>query len=806
MGLRRRSVRLRIVLLVLIPVLSVIGLYAFVVSVTAGNAISVGKLVTLKNSTAVPVFELQGQTEAERLLAVLYLASPTSAHLGALSAQQAKTNQARSVFTAAVTSSSSRSVTSMQDAQAVTAMRRVLAGLPALRGQIAARTISRQRAIIGYNRIVTAADLVVHDVVTQQINAPLLTQELALVRVLNAGELLLEEDTLLTGDVAARSFPAADLQDFTQLTGARRTITAQAILQLDPQIQALYRKDVSPRASAALAALENGVIYHTRPGNLPRIDPASWQTAVGAVDAGQSRAVQQAANVLTTRAQATARSTYLQLFLAGGLGLLAVLVSVIASIWIGRGLVRQLAQLRQTALQLANERLPSVIARLDAGENVDVSAEAPPIESSLDEIGQVSQAFNAVQRTAIEAAVDEAKLRRAVSDVFRNLARRSQSLLHRQLALLDAMERRASEPEELEDLFRIDHLTTRMRRHSEGLIILSGESPGRGWRHPVRIVDVLRAAVAEVEDYTRIRVVTGSQAALIGPAVADVIHLIAELAENATTFSPPHTPVRIHGDIVGRGFAVEVEDRGLGMGEEKLAKINHDLAHPPQFDLSGSEQLGLFVAGQLARRHDIRITLQSSPYGGITAVALIPKALIVDDAEALAASDRAIRLTGRHHAALNHGLIAEPETLAQLSGPTSATDVQNGPAAELPPGPGEDTPAGPIAQRDSVFTPRPPRVTTDSRVAPTELTEMGLPVRVRQASLAPQLRDRGPAAAEPAQKAADAPSPEAARSTMTALQRGWERGRYSSGAAVPSFGMAQSPEPGGKGDEQPKDE
>jgi HAMP domain len=461
------------------------------------------------------------------------------------------------------------------------------------------------------------------------------------------------------------------------------------------------------------------------------------------------------------------------------------------------------------------------MARLAAGENVDVSAEAPPIESSPDEIGQLSQAFNAVQRTAIEAAVDEAKLRRGVSDVFRNLARRSQSLLHRQLALLDAMEYRASEPEELENLFRIDHLTTRMRRHSEGLIILSGESPGRGWRHPVRIVDVLRAAVAEVEDYTRIRVTTGTRAALIGPAVANVIHMIAELAENATIFSPPNAPVRIHGEIVGRGFAVEVEDRGLGIAEEKLAQINHDLAHPPQFDLSGSEQLGLFVAGQLARGHDIRITLQSSPYGGITAIVLIPEALIVDDTEASAASERAIRLTGRH-ASLNQAIIAEPVAPAKLSASTSATDVQNGPAAELPHGLGEDMPAGPIAQADSVFTPRHPRAavaaagsssfrfssdrppdypgdsqTTDPRVALTELTETGLPVRVRQASLAPQLRDRGPAAADPAEKAADTPSPEAARSTMTALQRGWERGRYISGAAVPSFDMAPPPDLGG---------
>jgi hypothetical protein len=236
-----------------------------------------------------------------------------------------------------------------------------------------------------------------------------------------------------------------------------------------------------------------------------------------------------------------------------------------------------------------------------------------------------------VQQTAVQTAIDEARLRRGISDVFRNLAGRSQSLLHRQLTLLDGMERRATEPDELEDLFRIDHLTTRMRRHAEGLIILSGEAPARGWRQPVPLVDVLRAAVAEVEDYTRIRVLCRTNAAVAGHAVADVIHLVAELAENATVFSPPNTPVRIQGDIVGRGFAVEIEDRGLGISPTRMDEINANLDNPPQFDLSGSDRLGLFIAGQLAQRHNIKITLRPSVYGGTTAIVLIPTDLVVEE-------------------------------------------------------------------------------------------------------------------------------------------------------------------------------
>ncbi len=835
MGLRRWSIRLRIFLLVAVPILSLIGLYAFAATITASNALNLQQSRTLKNSIGTPTGNVEAQLDSERLLAVVYLAAPAPQNLAALRAQEHQTEQAQAAFDAAVRSTATTSSAVPAEKQAIAVMLKDLADLNTLRSAIASLGVSRPQVISQYGNITAAADVVLNQAILQETNVPLATQSLALVRTGKSEETLLQEDALLTGDILSRSFNVADRQQFTQLVGARRALYFQTLPDLEPAYRANFTKDVSPQALATLTALENKVIADPRPGRIPPVSPIAWNAAVQTVSAGLSQAGTQTATQLVVQAQPIADSTFLRLFLVGGLGLLGVILSIFISIWIGRGLVRQLADLRRSALELANQRLPSVVQRLRAGQDVDVSAEAPPMESSPDEIGQVMAAFNAVQQTAVEAAVDEARLRRGISDVFRNLARRSQSLLHRQLALLDTMERRASEPEELENLFRIDHLTTRMRRHSEGLIILSGESPGRGWRHPVRLIDVLRAAVAEVEDYTRIRVTTGAPAALIGPAVADVIHLIAELAENATIFSPPNAPVRIHGDIVGRGYAVEIEDRGLGIAEEKLAQINHDLEHPPQFDLSGSEQLGLFVAGQLARRHDIKITLQSSPYGGITAIVLIPKALIVDDAEAaaVAASERAIRLTGRH-ASLTHGGIAEPVAVAVLSAATSTADPLPDPPAELPSGPAVETPAPALAQADSVFTPRRPRAAAagpgsgsllvgddrpadgvddsqapDSRVNTTELTEMGLPVRVRQASLAPQLRDGGQLAAEPAGGSggtAGAPSPEAARSTMTALQRGWERGRYISGArTVPSFDMAESSEPSGDGDEQRSD-
>jgi K+-sensing histidine kinase KdpD len=243
---------------------------------------------------------------------------------------------------------------------------------------------------------------------------------------------------------------------------------------------------------------------------------------------------------------------------------------------------------------LAQRRLPRVMARLNAGEDVNIRAEAPPLATSRDEIGQVRRAFNTVQRAAIEAAAEQARLRAGVSTVFRNLARRNQSLLHQQLSLLDAAEQHTTEPDELERLFRIDHLTTRMRRHAESLVVLAGEQPARVWTEPAPMVDVLRGAVAEVVDYARIRVACASRPAIKGHAAADVIHLIAELAENGTAFSPPDTAVRVFGSQVVQGFAVEIEDRGLGMTRETMAELNAALADPPPFNLADSERV---VAG-----------------------------------------------------------------------------------------------------------------------------------------------------------------------------------------------------------------
>src|SRR3984957_4962892 len=379
-----------------------------------------------------------------------------------------------------------------------------------------------------------------------------------------------------------------------------------------------------------LTGIEQAIAAGTPVGKLP-VTQAEWQKLAGTLLQDDYKGGVAVANAILAGDHRDSHAAWVRVAVTGGIALLGLLITILITTLVARGIIRRLRGLERSARTLAEDQLPDVIARLRRSEDVDVAAEAPPLRMGDDEIGRVGQAFELVRQTAVRSAVEEARLRRGLNDGFRSLARRSQSPLHRQLTRLDQMERRASDPEALDALFRLDHLTTRMRRHAEGLVILAGAPPGRSWSNPVRMIDVMRGAIAEVEDYARVAVATRSQAGLSGSAVADVIHLLAELIENATTLSPPYTSVRVSGDIVASGFAIEVEDRGLGMGPERMAELNERLASSPEFNPADSDQLGLFVVSQLAKRHGIRVTLKTSPYGGTSAIVLIPRQLVVTE-------------------------------------------------------------------------------------------------------------------------------------------------------------------------------
>ncbi|MCF2528602.1 nitrate- and nitrite sensing domain-containing protein [Yinghuangia soli] len=311
----------------------------------------------------------------------------------------------------------------------------------------------------------------------------------------------------------------------------------------------------------------------------------------------------------------------------------ALLFTIILGVIVARSLVRSLNTLRRSALEIAEQRLPETVRRLSESEPGDVDLTVEPISvHSRDEVGQVARAFDAVHAEAVRLAAEQALLRGNVNSMFVNLSRRSQSLIQRQLALISDLENREADPDQLANLFKLDHLATRMRRNGENLLVLAGEEPGRRWTRPVPLVDVLRAAASEVEQYERVELGALPTTDIAGRAVNDLVHLLAELLENSTTFSSPHTKVRVTGHILPDGRAlIEIHDNGIGLTGDDLADANQRLARPPVVDVSISRRMGLFVVGRLSTRHGIRVQLRPGDGGGTTALVMLPIELIQGD-------------------------------------------------------------------------------------------------------------------------------------------------------------------------------
>ncbi len=317
-----------------------------------------------------------------------------------------------------------------------------------------------------------------------------------------------------------------------------------------------------------------------------------------------------------------------------GIEVLAVLIVVLMiTIVVARSMVRPLRKLRTGALEVAGLRLPDTVRRMSETDGEGVSLEVEPIDvNSSDEIGEVARAFDQVHREALRLAANEAALRGNVNAMFVNLSRRSQSLVERQIRLIDDLEQGEQDPERLSSLFQMDHLATRMRRNSENLLVLAGHDESRRWNQPVALVDVLRAALSEIEQYERVTLNVQPGIAVRGQAVSDVVHLTAELVENATSFSAADTPVTIAGHLLSSGgVLLEITDQGVGMGAEEMAHANWRLDNPPVVDVAVSRRMGLFVVARLAARHGIRVRLRPAASGGLIALVWLPDETIMHE-------------------------------------------------------------------------------------------------------------------------------------------------------------------------------
>lgn len=621
-----RTIRFKLYALLSLPIVALVALWTFVTGYVVGDFFELRQATALYEQISAPAVALATEVQNERKLSAVALGKAVS-QPEELTQVRDLTNKAATAFRLRATSLESKTITTPELGEAVNRVIGEIGRLRSIRRDVDGRTANRLQVVQAYSRITDAVYRLQDKLITVP-EIELYQQAIGLQRIAHARDLMAREDSLISSAALAGALTHDEYEAIEVIAPNRWLLFSEGLAVLDGQLRGPFEELLSSPRHGRVTELEKEIIETSR---LPR-DRSVWQHAAAEVGGEMDQLLVTRAKLLNDRADDAAGWIIMQIVIAGGLGLAAIVGAVVLSARLGRGLAQELGDLRLAAMDLAEVRLPQVVERLRKGESVDVETEAPPIPTTGTtlEITDVGRAFSTVQRTAVEAAVGEARLRQGFNRVFRNLARRNQSLVHRQLAQLDAMQRKTSEPGALEDLYRLDHLTTRMRRQSEGLVILSGATAGRTWRTPVTLMDVVRAAVAEVEDYRRIIVPPLPEARLTGSATADVTHLLAELLENATVFSPPNTPVRVQGEIVGRGYVIEIEDRGLGLQDLEREEINERLATPPEFDVADSEQLGLFVVSQLAARHGVKVTLSRSPFGGTTAVVLIPQTVLAE--------------------------------------------------------------------------------------------------------------------------------------------------------------------------------
>ncbi|MFF6780581.1 nitrate- and nitrite sensing domain-containing protein [Streptomyces sp. NPDC012510] len=834
-GARRRlgSIRLSLILLALIPSVTLAATWAVTTTQMFSEGLRLRAQTGLSKSTGAMGTEATLALQRERALSAAYMAAPGSS-MDALYQQRRATDRA-------VAKLASRA-DAMEDAPDRIGQRlySVMAGSGSLeyyREQVDSPTdITPEQILDQYTEII---DDQIHafQALSQVDDGDLTSQAGPLVTLEQAAELVSQGDAILTLNWPSGELDQASRDRFAQVVSARRwLVDDQLVHTVEGEVKTKIERIVQGKDWQTLQAVEDQVLSaHTtgtgdaRKTRLPQAQ-ARWNDAMTTLSAQYEQLIRAQTEGLLDRSGEEARGLLIKAGSLSTAGLAALLMCVVMSWRITRSLSRRLTGLRTATLSLAEERLPDVVARLDRGEKVDVDSAAAPLDYGTDELGQVAKAFNAAQRTAVHTAVELADIRRGFQRVILGIARQSQNLVNLQLSKLDKLERQHQDPEILKGLYELDSTASQLRRYEENLVIISGERPGRTWTQPVALIDILRSAVGEVAEYQRVEVHTDDDVWIAPPAVADVIHLLAELIDNATSYSPAPSPVSVRAAIVAKGLALEVEDRGLGMSEEDYAAFNAQLAVVPKFDvvaLADDLRLGMFVIARLATRHGITVTLRASPYGGTTAIVLIPDEIVVreapdaeDGTDPVEPPARASRVAARVAAA---GLTAG-------AGPAPESESESEPEPERQ-GPGrtpEEPPTtngrSPEAVTDGLVSepaangraPEPaangstPEAAQDGKDGPGERERarpaarkplaakkgglMPLPRRIPQTSLAAELMEEVP---DPDGDALDDFTAERAASSLAGFQRGTLQARDDDAESEYALGEASvSQDPG----------
>ncbi|MFE1237335.1 sensor histidine kinase [Streptomyces tendae] len=703
-GARRRlgSIRLSLILLALVPGVTLAAVWGVTTIQMFSEGLRLRAQTELSRDTGAMGTEAALALQRERSLSAAWLAAPDGDR-EALDAQRKKTDEAVAQL---VGQSDAIESAPARVSDRLYSVLGSVGSLEYYRNQVDDPSdITAEQALDQYTAIV---DDQIHafQELSQVDDGDLTSQAGPLVALEHAAELASQEDAQLTLAWPSGRMDEEQWSGFAQLVHTRRWLVQDQILpSLTGSAKTQTERILASSEWKSMQDVEDQVLEARSGDGDDRIDLPDarqrWITAFDKIRTQYGQLIRQQTDGLLDRSAQEARGLLITAASLSAGGLIALLLCIVMSWRITRSLSRRLRGLRLATLSLAEERLPDVVARLERGETVDVESATPPLDYGRDELGQVAQAFNTAQRTAVHTAVELADTRRGFQKVILGIARQSQNLVNMQLSKLDALEREHTDPEILKGLYELDSTASQLRRYEENLVIISGEQPRRTWREPVSVVDILRSAVGEVAEYQRVELHADEEVALAPPAVADVIHLLAELIDNATAYSPAPNPVGVRAALVAKGLAVEIEDRGLGLSEEDYASFNAHLAVAPQFDvvaLADDLRLGMFVVARLAHRHGITVTLRPSPYGGTTAIVLIPHEIVVrepvggaDGAGVAAAGGPARRVAGASGA---NGATAR--TSADRAAPVAPA----GPGPSIAPSSDPATAAAPLGRFD----------------------------------------------------------------------------------------------------------
>ncbi|MFJ8881895.1 nitrate- and nitrite sensing domain-containing protein [Streptomyces sp. NPDC102402] len=576
--------------------------------------------------------------QEERRLSAEALARPGGSGK-ALKQQRALTDEAITTFQSLSDVSADDAPEEVRDA--VGRAREAISQLPAQRTLVDEGDSDQQAVVYGYYTDLIAVDLELFSALSHVDNGEVTTLGQPLVDLFWAKEMISRSDAILARGWPTGKLSTEDLQEVRNAVSGQSFQAGTKVVPFLPEDeQAQWQELTESSAWAAKTEIEKQIL---RPASADRsgfvelkAEEKSWRKAMDGVTPQLVDLLEKRTGAVMVTGKDTVMSLLLKMILTSVIGLLAV-VAVVWTTWrLTRNLRRRISGLQERAEEL-ERALPDVVERLAQGEKIDVEAEARAIDTPAeggDELTRLGGALNQARTSALQAAVRQADQHRGFERLLQRIARRTQQLIGQQLKKLDELERKHEDPEVLDGLFDLDHLTARLRRYEENLVILAGGSPHRRWRKPVPLLDVMRSAQGEVQDYRRVVLDLDGAPWLAERAVGPVSHVLAELIENALTFSRPPSPVEVRAAQVSRGLAIEVEDRGLGMDEEQLAAANELMSRPPRMDVlahSDDIRLGLYVISRLADQHGLRVEFRPSAFGGTRVVVLVPDGLTVPE-------------------------------------------------------------------------------------------------------------------------------------------------------------------------------